>query len=98
MLERKMSSMKTDNGYRAKSGVVCSLLEIENNKYRLVLDDVSNSSASTDGVWQHETVVTWKEYENLDLENIDFSEKELSDFGYYVLTRLAAQLNHPYQK
>ena len=29
MPERKMSSMKTDNGYRDKGGVVCSLLELE---------------------------------------------------------------------
>ena len=89
--------MEVDDGKRANSGVVCSLLELEDGKYRLVLDDVSNSQETTKGTWRHEVVFTWKEYDKNEIEDYELSEKELAEIGFNLLARLVAHKSHPYK-
>jgi hypothetical protein len=93
--KKKSIKMETDDGVRTNSGVVCSLRELTDGKFRLVLDDVSNSKSSTDGAWKHEIVFTWKDYDKKELESHHLSEKELADIGFNLLARLLAQKSHP---
>ena len=89
--------METDDGIRGNSGVVCSLRDIGDGKVRLILDDVSNSSSSTKGDWKHEVVFTWKDYDKKEIEEYELSDKELADFGYNLLVRLAVLHKHSYK-
>jgi len=86
--------MDTDDGLRSNSGVICSLIELENGKYRLILDDVSNSDKTTKCEWKHEVVFTWKEYDKNEIDDYNLSEKELAGLGYHILARLIALKNH----
>ncbi len=85
------TNMEADDKKRASSGVVCSLQEIGSGKFRLVFDDVSNLKMTTIGGWKHEVMFTWKEYDEKEIDNFEFSEKELAEIGFNLLTRLKAQ-------
>lgn len=80
--------METDSGRRGTRGVICTLDEMPNGKVRVVLDDVANSSPGGRGPWTHSVLVTFKDYEKAALESLELSDKELADFGHYVLARL----------
>jgi hypothetical protein len=63
-------------------------MSIEDQILKLTLDDIVNSG---DGkTWRLDDFITMKEYDKSNLDNLDFSEKELSDFGYYIISRLYA--------
>jgi len=40
--------------------------------------------------WKHRVFVTHKDYDEMEPRKIEFPEKELADFGYFVLARLLA--------
>jgi len=86
--------MGTDNGIRGKNGVVLSLLDLGNNKLRIVMDDVSNQSGSNKEPWKHEIVVTWKDYDEKEILDNTLSDEELAGLGAYVVARLAATKKH----
>ena len=88
--------MEFDNGIRGKCGVAISALELEDNKIRILMDDITNSAGETPEPWQHKGVVTWKEYDIEEFLKLELTEKELSGFGFYVFNRLAALLKTPY--
>ena len=83
-------------GKRGKNGVVLSLLEVDGNKLRILMDDVSNESGSTQTPWNHENHVTCKEYKEKELLENNLSEEELAGLGAYVVARLIASKAHPY--
>ena len=89
--------METDNGVRGKNGVVLSLHEVGNNKLRIVMDDVSNKSGTCKEPWNHEVVVTWKDYDEKEILENTLSEEELAGLGAYLIARLAATRKHPYK-
>ena len=89
--------MDTDDGVRGKNGIVLSLREVDNDTLRVVMDDVSNESSSTKTSWNHEIVVTWKDYKEKELLENNLSEKELADLGANVVARLVALKNHPHK-
>jgi hypothetical protein len=76
--------------FRGSSGVVLSLHTLENGQTRIVLDDVDSTDGTTDGGWKHRTLVTFKDYENLTLDDLQLSEEEFAAFGHYVMVRLLA--------
>jgi len=86
--------METDNGKRGNAGVVVSLRVEKNNKYKIIMDDVTNTSSDACGPWKHKVVVTWKDYDKDELEELNLSEEELASFGHYVLARLMAIKNN----
>ena len=89
--------MENDNGIRGKNGVVLSLLDLGNNKLRIVMDDVSNESGSCKEPWKHEVLVTWKDYYEKEITDHSLSEEELAGIGAYVVARLAASKKNPYK-
>ena len=89
--------MNIDEKKRDSSGVVCSLLDIGDGTTRVILDDVSNSSESVQGVWKHEVLFTYKDLDSLDFSELQLNEKDLAAFGYSILARLTALQKHPYR-
>jgi len=81
--------MEADDKIRGKNGVVISLRELPDGKLRVVVDVEKESEAATEP-WEHKFFVTHKDYEKIELRKIEFPEKELADFGYFVLARLIA--------
>ena len=79
--------MEVDDIKRGNAGVVCSVKECGNGKIRINLDDVLNPTGDD---WKHEALVTWKDYDKTDFENLNFSESEFAAFGHYVMARLSA--------
>jgi len=82
-----MDSSDKDRGER---GVACSLLRLPDGRLRVVLDDVRNLAPGESGPWQHEVLVTFKDYEQATLSSLNLTEDEFAAFGHYVLTRLLA--------
>jgi len=80
-----------DDQKRGSEGVVCSIQTLEDGRLRIVMDDVSNLSAHGQGPWEHRVLVTWKDYDIAELEDLEsLSETELAGFGHYLLARLIA--------
>jgi hypothetical protein len=82
--------MDVDDGKRGNSGVVLSLRKMPSGNIGVFLDDVTNSGDGSAGPWQHEVVVTWKEYEPKELSELALPEEEFAKLGHYVLARLLA--------
>jgi hypothetical protein len=77
-----MESMKK------RRAVLVSLTE-EGDELRLSIDDVK-CKGGTPVIWEQAEHVTSKMISTESLEQIDWSEKELADFGYYIIARLRA--------
>lgn len=56
---------------------------------KIKLDDLVQSNDDQRG-WVEDVIYTFKSYEANRFENLDFSEKELADFGYSIIARLHA--------
>lgn len=82
--------MEFDDEIRDKVGAVICIRELADGRSRVILDDVDNLSETGRGDWKHHSFVTWKDYETETLRNLNLTEKELADFGHYVLTRILA--------
>lgn len=67
--------------------ILVSVEKINDGKINLCLDDVIKEQ---DKKWSHAISYTKKELSLHDLEQLDFDEKELADFGYAILARLHA--------
>ncbi len=89
--------MDEDEGLRGSSGVVMSLLDLAETGVRIYMDDVHNDSSPSRGPWIDRGLVTFKDYELEDLEELNLSEKELADLGAYVIARLMATKKHPHK-
>jgi len=82
--------MEPDDKIRGKDGLVISLQELPDGKLRLTVDDVEMNGVEAGAGWKHRVFVTHKDYDEMELRKIEFPEKELVDFGYFVLARLLA--------
>ena len=87
--------MEVDDQRRGGGGVVCSLRELGEGRIRLVLDDVKNEGGSAQGPWKHHVLFTFKDFNVEEIVNLQLSERELSEFGFHILARLAALREHP---
>ena len=87
--------MSTDEKLRGPSGIVLSLHELPGHKVRVHMDDVKNEGTPSKGPWVDRGVVTWKDYDEVELENMQFSEEELAGLGASVMARLLASKKHP---
>jgi len=86
-----MDNSAVDDQERGAGGVICSIHTLRNGKLRIVMDDVDNSGKLGQGPWEHRVLVTWKDYDPSDLEDLDsLPESELASFGHYLLARLLA--------
>ena len=82
-----MDSINKERGARAVS---CSVLKLPNGRLRVVLDDVTDQAPDNPGLWRHDALVTYKDYEQSELSALELSEEDFASFGHYVLARLLA--------
>ncbi|WP_131721586.1 hypothetical protein [Xanthomonas sp. NCPPB 1128] len=79
-----------DNSKNVKSRRALLISIIDNNgSLRVDLDDVVNNGGP-DEVWKKKEHVTNKDISADDFDGLSFDEKELADFGYFVMARLYA--------
>lgn len=71
---------------------VLAHLKPEGDGYRLILDDLE--STGEDGEWKKIFLFTWKDIPKEKFDELSFDDRELADFGRFILTRLKA-LVHP---
>lgn len=69
-------------------GVLVSLTA-EKEGLRLNLHDVVRNGADP-SLWKKADLITFKEIEEREIVDLEFDEKELADFGYYILCRIHA--------
>lgn len=80
-----MSNSETGKPRRA---VLVSIAQ-KNDEYQLRLDDVENWGSSPE-LWKQMDHITSKLIPEKAFEELQFDEKELASFGYYILARLHA--------
>ena len=74
---------------RPKRGVLVCINNVGDGKLQLTLDDIKRETV--DGSkWLLDVFITSKEYDENQFKDLKFDEKELADFGYYILARLHA--------
>lgn len=73
---------------RQKRAVIVGLEKTGNGQLRITLDDLVQSKEPS--TWTKDVSITFKDYENETFDELNFDEKELADFGYYIIARLHA--------
>ena len=69
--------------------VICSLAELPNGGFRVVLDDARKGHEP--GSWTYNSLFTFKDYAPGGLNDLAaLPDTELANFGYLVLVRLLA--------
>ena len=76
--------MDSDDNRRGANGVVVSILDVDDGKVRVTLDDVGNSGDDPT-TWKHRVFVTCKSYKKGHIDNLDLPEDEYAALGHYVL-------------
>ena len=87
--------MKFDEGKRSQSGVVSSLVELNDDKLRLIFDDVKNISSNGRGPWEYHTLFTFNDYDKNKILSHELSESELAEIGFNLLVRLGVLHENP---
>lgn len=71
-------------------GIACWLEAQPDGQVRLVMDDVERRDPSTPATWRTKILFTWRDYDKALFLESALSERELSDIGLNVVSRLAA--------
>ena len=74
---------------RSKKAILVSVEERQGTPW-LCLDDLQSDGASDACTWRKAAHFTAKPISGGLLEDINWTEKELADFGYHILARLHA--------
>lgn len=74
---------------RSKRGVLVCVNKMRNGNIQLTLDDVRRGEPDA-STWTLDVFITAKDLSEEQFKELKFDEKELSDFGYYILSRLHA--------
>lgn len=71
----------------SKRSLMISLQQVNEDIVKIVLDDLIRLDETK---ILKDVLYTCKEYDLNDFQNLNFDEKELADFGYSIIARLAA--------
>jgi len=74
---------------RPKRGLLVCAAKSADGSMHITLDDVIRNSDESSR-WDMDCFVTSKDYDEKRFDELSFDEKELADFGYYILSRLYA--------
>lgn len=74
---------------KQKRAVMVSLEKSKEGKLKLILDDLVQAKGKPTE-WTKDVLITFKECDIKTFEKLEFSDKELADFGYYIIARLHA--------
>lgn len=64
-------------------------LTLQEARLLLSLDDLEELQQPSK-TWRQREPFTFKEIDEMKFDRLEFEEKELADFGYYILARLRA--------
>lgn len=74
---------------RSKRGLLICVTKADDGLMRVTMDDVVRMNG--DAVhWDTDCFVSSKDYDENKFDELNFDEKELADFGHYILSRLYA--------
>jgi hypothetical protein len=82
------SKMIESHDHKARRAVLVSISR-SGADFILQLDDVACQS-TTPTLWRQKEAITWKAITEEKINNLDFDDAELKEFGYYILARLHA--------
>ena len=74
---------------KQKRAVIVGLEKVEDGKLKVTVDDLVQS-IDEPSTWIKDVLITFKEYDARAFESMDFSDKELADFGCSIIARLYA--------
>ncbi|HOI95805.1 MAG TPA: hypothetical protein PK250_13960 [Syntrophobacter fumaroxidans] len=74
---------------KQKRAVMIGLERSANSKLKITMDDLIQISDKP-SKWIKDVIITFKEYDDSIFEGLDFTEKDLADFGYSIIARLYA--------
>ncbi|WP_150109474.1 hypothetical protein [Syntrophobacter fumaroxidans] len=74
---------------KQKRAVMIGLERSANSKLKITMDDLIQISDKP-SKWIKDVIITFKEYDDSIFEELDFTEKDLADFGYSIIARLYA--------
>lgn len=74
---------------RPRRGLLVCAAKSDDGSMRITLDDVTRKNGVAPH-WDMDCFVTSKDYDEKRFDELDFDEKELAEFGYYILSRLYA--------
>lgn len=80
--------MKESEEKMSRRAVLVTLAE-DGDRFRINLDDAECREPSSK-IWERMVHITNKSFSVEMFENLLFDEKELADFGYYIMARLHA--------
>lgn len=73
---------------RQKRALLIRLLKDESGVMRVMLEDAVREKETKQ--WKVDCLVASKNYDEKKFDELDFDEKHLAEFGYYILSRLYA--------
>jgi hypothetical protein len=74
---------------KSKRGLLISAQLSDSGVISIIMDDIIKNDTNASS-WNVDCFVTSQEYDEQKFDDLDFNEKELADFGYYILSRLYA--------
>jgi hypothetical protein len=74
---------------KSKRGLLISAQISDSRVISITMDDIVRNDKDLSS-WNVDCFVTSQEYDEHKFDDLDFNEKELADFGYYILSRLYA--------
>lgn len=74
---------------RPKRGLLVCASKSDDGSMRITMDDVVRKDDDASH-WDMDCFVTSKDYDEKLFDELNFDEKELADFGYYIFSRLYA--------
>ena len=74
---------------RPRRGVLVCVARTDDGSMQITLDDIARKSDDASR-WDLDCFVTSQDFDEKRFDELDFDDKELAAFGYYILARLWA--------
>lgn len=82
--------METDDGVRARVGVIACVRPMPNGKTRLIFDDANADSARNPTAWTPERLFTWNDYDASRFADVELTQEQFAQIGENLVMRLVA--------
>lgn len=82
--------MATDDGIRAKKGLVAYLRRLDDKTMRLIFDHVEADTEISPKSWRHFCFNTFNDYDAEDLKNLRLTQKDFASIGENLIISLLA--------
>jgi hypothetical protein len=83
-------AMRADDGARPETGVVATLMAVDDDTCRLIMDDVGRGGASGKTSWKQQRFFTHRDLNSKKLNDLTLSPDEYRQIGENLLVRILA--------